>query len=44
MRVAMMVINCTFAESGMFEPATVDARIPLGAGSDPLYAVYAPVS
>ena len=38
------IVSTYFAESGMFEPATVDARIPLGAGSDPLYAVYAPVS
>lgn len=37
------IVSRYFADSGAFDPASVDVRIPLGSGSDPLYAVYAAV-
>lgn len=38
------IVSTYFAQSGAFEPAVVDVRIPPGTGTDPLYAVLAAVS
>lgn len=35
------IVSTYFAESDLFEPASVDVRIPPGTGTDPLFAVYA---
>lgn len=35
------IVQQYFAMSGAFEPAQVEVRVPPGAGSDPLYAVWA---
>jgi SAM-dependent methyltransferase len=35
------IVEAYFAESGAFEPATIDVRLAPGTGGDPLYAVWA---
>ena len=35
------IVEAYFAESGVFQPAVVDVRLPPGRGHDPLYAVWA---
>jgi SAM-dependent methyltransferase len=35
------IVEAYFEQSGAFEPAVVDVRLPSGRGGDPLYAVWA---